>query len=283
MITLKEALFYEKKESVIECKLCPHGCKIVKDQKGICKVRHHQEGVLYTHNYGMLSSINIDPIEKKPLYHFMPGTKTLSIGSYGCNFKCDFCQNFEISMMIPTTSHYTSEDIVRMAEKHHLPSISYTYNEPTVFYEFMLDTAILAKEHGLKNVIVTNGFINQDPLKHILPYIDAMNIDLKTYNKSLYKSICGGNFEDVVATIKTASENCHVEVTMLVVPNLNDSIEEMEALFKYLKLECPNIIIHLSRYFPRYKRTEEPTSIELLKAIKKVANHYFEKVYLGNI
>lgn len=280
---MKEALFYEKKETLLQCQLCPHGCTLSENQTGLCKVRENKAGVLYTHNYGLLSSINIDPIEKKPLYNFMPGTFTLSIGSYGCNFKCDFCQNFEISMMMPTTSQYTSEDIVKLAERHDLPSISYTYNEPTVFYEFMLDTAILAKTRGLKNIIVTNGFISEEPLKHILPYIDAMNIDLKTYNKSLYKSVCGGNFDDVIKTIKIASEYCHVEVTMLIVPNLNDSIQEMEALFKYLKHQCPTMIIHLSRYFPRYKRTEEPTSVDLLKKIKRIANQYFEKVYLGNI
>ncbi len=280
---LKEALFYEKIDSDVLCHLCPHGCQIKEGQVGICRVRHNESGVMYTKSYGNLSAIHVDPIEKKPLYHFMPGTFTLSIGSYGCNFKCDFCQNFDLSMLTPDTSAYTSMDIVNLALQKQLPSISYTYNEPTVFYEFMLETAQLAHAKGLKNIVVTNGFICQEPLNQLLPFIDAMNIDLKTYNKSLYKTICGGDFNHVVETIKTASEKCHVEVTMLIVPNLNDSLEEMDNLFRYLKHQCPNIVIHLSRYFPRYKRTEKETSIVLLNKIKAIANEYYDHVYLGNV
>lgn len=281
---MKEALFYEKKENnKVHCHLCPHNCMIGAEKLGACRVRHNQEGILFTENYGRLSSIQVDPVEKKPLNHFIPGTYTLSIGSYGCNFKCDFCQNYEISLETPATELYTSEELVSLALDNGLPSISYTYNEPTVFYEFMLETAKLAHANGLKNIVVTNGFINQQPLLYLLPYIDAMNIDLKTYDPSLYQSVCGGTFEDVVATIKAANQLCHVEVTLLIVPELFASIDEIRIMFADLKETCGELILHLSRYFPRYKRNEKATSIDYMLKVKEIAILYFEKVYLGNV
>ncbi|MBC7959528.1 MAG: AmmeMemoRadiSam system radical SAM enzyme [Vallitaleaceae bacterium] len=280
---MKEAMYYESKEDLVSCKLCPHHCQLKLDQKGRCQVRQNKSGKLMSLNDGFLSAVNSDPIEKKPLYHFMPGTKTLSIGSYGCNFKCDYCQNYDISMETPRTSHYTSEDIVRLALSNELPSISYTYNEPTVFYEFMLRTAKLARENGLKNIMVTNGYISREPLEELLPYMDAMNIDLKTYDKDLYQSVCEGRLENVLETIQIASKSCHVEVTMLIVPRMNDSVEAMEVFLKTLSETCPHIILHLSRYFPRYKREDAPTSLALLDEMKRIGKKYFEHVYVGNV
>lgn len=276
-------MFYKKVDEAIICNLCPHNCTIKEGQTGRCRVRENINGKLCSSNYNLISSIQIDPIEKKPIVNWMPGTEILSIGSYGCNFHCSFCQNHSISLSTPETIQLTAEDIVNQALSFNVPSIAYTYNEPTVFYEMMLETAELAHKKGLKNVIVTNGFINKEPLLKILPYIDAMNIDLKTYSDENYKKLGGKSVSDILETIKIASQHCHVEVTILLVPKITDDIEAFERLMNKLKILAPNIVLHLSRYFPRYHYEEPATPIVLMQEFREIAIKYFKHVYLGNV
>jgi len=280
---MKEAMFYEKQDNYIICQLCPHECSIKEGQRGRCTVRENIKGKLYANNYSLISAIQVDPIEKKPIMNWMPGIEILSIGSFGCNFHCDFCQNYSISLKTPKTKAITPEKIVEQTLALGLPAIAYTYNEPTVFYEMMYETAKLAYEKGLRNVIVTNGFINEEPLLKILPYIDAMNIDLKTYDDDHYKKLGGKSVKHILDTIKLASKYCHVEVTILMVPKIVDNHQAFERLMGKLHEVAPNIVLHLSRYFPRYQYEEPATSITLMQEFRKIASKYFKHVYLGNV
>lgn len=242
---------------------------------------------MYSLNYGKISSIALDPIEKKPLYRFKSGSKILSIGTFGCNLKCSFCQNWEIAHDNPRLYEVTSETVVSKAKE--LVSegnigIAYTYNEPTIWYEFVYDTAVLAKEEGLSNVLVTNGFIGREALLMLLPYIDAMNIDVKAYTASFYKNICGGVLENVKETVELAAEKCHVEVTTLVIPTLNDELKEISEIAKWLSSISRKIPLHLSRYFPNYKMLNiPPTPKDTLFRAREEAQKYLDYVYLGNV
>ncbi len=289
---IKEALFYKKNSDLtITCLLCPHYCKIAPESTGICKVRKNIKGVLYAISYGIISGIALDPIEKKPLFNFYPGSKILSVGGYGCNFKCDFCQNWSISQSAVSLSN---ESIITLPEtliKEALPLVSignigiaFTYNEPFIWYEYILETAILLKANNLKCVIVTNGYINTEPLKQLLPYVDAMNIDLKSFNNNFYNNTCGGSIENVKKTIVLANEFSHIELTSLIIPGLNDSNVEMEKMASWISNINPNITLHLSRYFPKYKRESPgPTPIETLLNLKTIAEKHLKHVYLGNV
>lgn len=276
-------MFYEKQDGKIYCHLCPHHCNLKEQQIGRCGVRKVIEGKLYALNYGEIAAIHIDPIEKKPIIDWMQGNKILSIGSFGCNMHCMFCQNYHISMIKPKTIQMTPEEIVKKAITHGLPSIAYTYNEPTIFYEMMLDVATLARRNELKNVMVTNGFIEQKPLLHILDYIDAMNIDLKTYSNAIYKKLGANTVNQILKTIEIASSKCHVEISLLIVPGISDDIIQMEGLFKKLSEINPDLTLHISRYFPMYNYKESPTDINIMKAIENHALKYFDKVNLGNV
>ncbi len=283
---MQEAMYYEKLSSKkVHCRLCPHHCMISDGQIGLCRVRKNIQGKLYTLNYGHLSGIAIDPIEKKPLNRFMPGSHILSVGSYGCNMKCLFCQNADIAREFKITNQYTEpRDVIQSALDHELPSIAYTYNEPTVYYEWMIATARLSKEKGLKNVMVSNGFIEKEPFEVLAPFIDAMNIDVKTYDDTKYQSICGGRLEPVLETIERAlNHKIHVELTSLIVPGLNDELEKLDVLFKQLYERIGDLDIHISRYFPRYHYDEPATNIQLMLEIKERARKYFTQVYLGNV
>lgn len=227
--------------------------------------------------------MHIDPIEKKPIIGWMPGSRILSFGSFGCNFHCGFCQNYEISLHVPYTTEMQPEEIVQWALDNGLPSIAYTYNEPTIFYEMMYDTAILAKGKGLKNVMVTNGFIEEEPLELILDYMDAMNIDLKTYSDEIYRRLGGRSVGHILGTIEKASQRCHVEVSILVVPDVSDDLVEMEHLFKKLSHINSSIILHISRYFPMYQYHQPATDIHVMRALKEIALKYFKRVNLGNV
>jgi pyruvate formate lyase activating enzyme len=280
---MKEAMYYEKKDGYIHCYLCPHHCMLKDGQIGRCGVRKVIEGKLYSINYGKISAINIDPIEKKPIVGWMPGSEILSIGSFGCNLHCQFCQNHDISMGKPYTIEMTPKEIIKKALDHGLPSIAYTYNEPTIFYEMMFDTAKLARKNALKSVIVTNGFIEEDPLLNILDYLDAMNIDLKTYSDHIYKRLGGSTVNRILRTIEIASAKCHVEISLLIVPGISDDIHKMEELFKRLAKINQDLILHISRYFPMYKYNELPTDINVMKRIQDNALKYFSRVNLGNV
>lgn len=287
----REAMFYEKLENKrVGCRLCPHNCDIQPEARGICGVRKNIDGILYSLNYGEITSIGLDPIEKKPLYRFRPGNYILSIGSVGCNLKCPFCQNHTIAQVKPeeiNTQYADSEEIIEKAiylRRQGNIGIAYTYNEPSVWYEYVYDTAKLAKENGLLNVLVTNGYINQEPLEQLLPYIDAMNIDLKAYNDKFYNELVKGGLEEVKATIKTAYTKCHVEITTLIIPGWNDSSFEMEGMVNWLAYLTPDIPLHLTRYFPNYLMNDRPpTPIETLNQLKKIADQYLKHVYLGNV
>jgi pyruvate formate lyase activating enzyme len=282
---VKEGMYYKKVPvGKVRCFICPHRCLFANGKTGICKVRANKDGVLYLRTYGEITSYAVDPIEKKPLYHFYPGSGIFSIGSWGCNFKCTFCQNWQISQQEVAGEKFTPEDIVEIASHDGSIGIAYTYNEPFMMYEFMLDAAKLAHAKGLKNVIVTNGFVSEEPLREILPYIDAMNIDLKAGNESFYREVCDGQLEPVMRTIKTAYEaGCHVELTNLIIPTLNDRMDELKEIVEWVASVSGDIPLHFSRYFPNYKMNIDPTPVETLLAAYEVAAKELHHVYLGNV
>ena len=283
-----EARFYQKlDEGKVKCLLCPHGCVIAPGRSGICRVRENRDGILYASTYGLVSSVALDPIEKKPLFHVDPGSYLLSIGSYGCNFSCEFCQNWQISQERPELYEATPEKIVDMAldQKDRRPNvtgIAYTYNEPTIWMEFVLDCAKLAKRQGLRNVLVTNGFISRDALEEALLYVDALNIDVKAWTEGFYRDIVHGRLSPVMETVERAKEKAWVEVTYLVVPGENDRDEDVRGLSQWLARLDPAIPLHLSRYFPAYRFRRPATPIETLERLRKVALERLHYVYIGN-
>jgi len=283
---VKEALFYEAlSDYKVKCLLCPQACIILPEQTGFCRVRQNKQGKLYSLIYAQISSLALDPIEKKPLYHYQPGRYILSLGTRGCNLACPFCQNWSISQSdnVPTQS-ISSEEIIRQAEQSESFGIAYTYNEPFVWYEFVLDTAILAKEKGLENVLVTNGYINPEPLEKILAYIDAMNIDLKSIEDEFYRKFCQGRLEPVLTTIKRVHQSCHIELTNLVIPGLNDQKENFLKLVDWIYENLgPEVPLHFSRYFPCYKMVLPPTPLARLKSAEEIARKKLKYVYLGNV
>jgi pyruvate formate lyase activating enzyme len=286
-LSLKEAKYYEKIENkLVKCNLCPHNCIIKDGTLGICNSRKNINGTLYTVNYGKLVSMSLDPIEKKPLNNFYPGSKILSVGTYGCNLKCDYCQNWEISQKITDTHKIKPEKIIEIAKKEkkfNNIGIAYTYNEPSIWYEFVYDTAKLARNYGLLNVMVSNGFIEKKPLKNLIKYIDAMNIDLKAFNNDFYNNICGCDIDNVLRNIEYLWDKCHLEITILIVPTLNDDVKEFENLVKWISKLSIDIPFHITRYFPRYKMNIQFTPIEILEKLKKIALKYLKNVYIGNI
>jgi len=289
---ISEALFYSKiaDGKKVICNLCPHQCVISPEHTGICKVRKNIGGILYAMNYFKFSAISLDPIEKKPLNMFYPGSGILSLGSVGCNLRCPFCQNHDIatkSVEYDNTFSMSADEVIGRAielKNSGNIGIAYTYNEPTVWIETILDLAEKAKKHNLKNVLVTNGFINPKPLQKILPFIDAMNIDLKAFDEDTYKTVMGGNLENVLDTIRESADKCHVEVTTLIIPGINDSIEEIKKLSEFLKGVDENIVLHLSRFFPKYKWSHmQPTDIKLMYKLAFEAQKHLKNVTLGNI
>lgn len=274
--------------SGVLCVICPHNCVIEEGNYGYCGARMNREGRIVDDNYGKITSIALDPIEKKPLKRFFPGSAILSVGSYGCNFRCSFCQNHSISMVRSSDGcmHATPETLVEKAVKFKPQGnigLAYTYNEPLIGFEFVFDCAKLASENGLKNVAVTNGYINEKPLKALLPYIDAFNIDLKSFSPDFYKSI-GGDLEVVKRSIEIASEKSHVEVTTLIIAGENDSEEEIRKLSQWLSSVNPEIPLHISRFFPAYKmKDRNPTPAETIFKLADTARKSLKYVYLGNI
>jgi len=272
----------------VECEICPHHCNIEEGQLGLCRGRRNVEGQIVCDNYGKITGMALDPIEKKPLYHFHPGSKFLSVGSYGCNLSCAFCQNSDISMAGSSdieTSTISCEELVNKALYYKGVGnigIAYTYNEPLISYEYIRDCSKLANEKGLKNVIVTNGYICEEPLKKLLPNIDAMNIDLKGFTEQYYHKL-GGDLESVKRTIELAASSVHVEVTTLIVPGENESEEEMKELSTWLSKIRPDIPLHISRFFPRWKmRDKEATPVDLVYHLAEIARGHLIYVYEGN-
>ncbi|KAA5807176.1 AmmeMemoRadiSam system radical SAM enzyme [Thermoanaerobacterium thermosaccharolyticum] len=282
---MKEALYYEKIDNdSVHCLLCPQNCIISDGKYGFCRARKNEGGKLYTENYGKITSLAVDPIEKKPLYHFMPGSHILSAGTYGCNLRCLFCQNWEISQQRLEGEYLSPSKLVEIAKKQQgNVGIAYTYNEPSIWYEYVLDSAKISHKESLKNVLVTNGYINIDPLKELLQYIDAVNIDVKAFSNEYYKKICHGNLESVLKVVEEAVLNCHVEITTLVVTGENDDYSEIEELCKWISSINKDIPIHFSKYFPRYKMKNPETPIKVLEDIYAIAKKYLNYVYLGNV
>lgn len=281
---MKEALFYEVVDNKIRCLLCPHRCLIKEDKKGICGRRINKEGKLYSIIYEECSSLAMDPIEKKPLYHFYPGSRILSLGTTGCNFKCPFCQNWHISQGEAPTNKIDSLQIISLAKEEGSIGLAYTYSEPLIWYEFVLETAEQAQKEGLKNVLVTNGYINRKPLLRLLPYLDALSIDLKAFKDSFYKKYCGGSLTPVLKTIETSKRSALVELTTLIIPGLNDSQEEIKALVQWVSSQVGrDTPLHFSKYYPQYKMDIPPTSVETLKKARSIALEKLDYVYIGNI
>lgn len=272
----------------IICNICPHFCNLGEGQKGICRARKNINGKIVPINYGQITSLALDPIEKKPLNRFFPGSNILSVGSFGCNLKCQFCQNSDISMV-------SEEEIdVRLIQPDELITlaldiksrgnigIAYTYNEPLVGYEYVKDCAILARENNLVNVLVTNGNFNEEAMKELFPYIDALNVDLKGFTEEFYEKI-GGNLETVKKFIRLASNYSHLEVTTLVIPEENDSEDEIRQLSEFIASINPEIPLHLSRFFPCYKMTDKkPTEISSISRLAEIAREKLKYVYKGN-
>jgi pyruvate formate lyase activating enzyme len=283
----REALFYETREDgKVQCRLCPHTCLISEGKTGICRVRVNRGGVLYTKIYGEVSSVAMDPIEKKPLYHFHPGSTILSVGTVGCSFRCQFCQNYSISQNPDhPTQYYAPEELVSIAGGRDSLGIAYTYTEPLIWYEYVFDCCRLAREAGLKNVFVTNGYINREPLNDLLPFADAFNIDLKAMNEEFYRKVIGGKLQGVLDTIEEISRHRDIvlEVTTLVIPGHNDSDEEMEKLTDFLSSLSPDIPYHLSAYYPMYQFDVPPTPLRTLERLREVAVKKMHYVYLGNV
>ncbi|MBI4845843.1 MAG: AmmeMemoRadiSam system radical SAM enzyme [Candidatus Omnitrophica bacterium] len=283
---MKEALYYRiHKADAVQCVLCPHNCLIAEGNTGFCQARKNVAGKLYSLIYGKTSGIALDPIEKKPLYHYHQGESILSLGTGGCNLKCQFCQNWHISQNLDVyLKDISSEEIVKEALRLKTFGIAYTYNEPFIWYEFVLETAKLAKSKGLENVLVTNGYMNIAPLEEMLPFIGAMNIDLKAMDDGFYRKICKGALEPVLATIKRAKKECHIELTNLVIPTLNDSDEHFEKITDWVfENTGADTVLHFSRYFPCYQLNLPATPAETLKRAQVIAKKKLKYVYLGNI
>ena len=274
----------------VECTLCPHHCRIAEGKTGVCRSRRNQNGVLVSEVYGKPCSLAIDPIEKKPLYHFHPGTTCLSLACTGCNFRCLNCQNHDISQVAPSdVNHYelSPEDVVALCLKHHCPGIAYTYTEPLTYLEYIIDCARLAHEAGLWNILVTAGYVCQEPLADLLPYLDAANVDLKSFSDDIYNKVSGGHLQPVLDTILAMKQGgVWVEITNLVIPTANDDLDMIRRMCRWLNenglAEAP---LHFSRFFPRYKMQDvPPTPIATLKAAKHIAEEEGIKyVYLGNV
>ncbi len=290
---MREAMYWERlKDNVVRCNLCPMNCIISEGQRGSCRIRKNIGGTLYTLNYGMVSSIASDPVEKKPLFHFWPGSCALSIGTVGCNMHCKHCQNWEISQAnekFPYLQRATPESIVAIARRYGCESIAYTYNEPTIWYEFVLDTAKLAKKKGLNNILVTNGYINEEPFRELAPYIDAMNIDIKAFDNRFYMKIAGvptGEPSRKTAEVAKIDFGIHVELTYLIIPTLNDRDEEFREFARWVVGKLgDDTPVHFSRFFPHYKLLNlPPTPVETIERAYKIAREEGLKfVYIGNV
>jgi len=307
----KECRYYRLlADGRIECTLCPHHCRITEGKTGVCRSRRNLNGVLVSEVYGKPCALAIDPIEKKPLYHFHPGTKCLSLACTGCNFRCLNCQNHDISQVSPLdVNHYdlSPDDIVALCKKHHCPGIAYTYTEPLTYLEYIIDCARLAHEAGIWNILVTAGYVCQEPLADLLPYLDAANIDLKSFSDDIYMKVCGGHLQPVLDTIIAMKQaGVWVEITNLVIPGINvqthrvcsdgqvvkegtkdnDDLEMIRQMCRWLNENgLAEVPLHFSRFFPRYKLQHvPPTPLQTLRAAKQVAEEEGIKyIYLGNV
>lgn len=278
-----EAKYYTPRDNHVECQMCPHYCKILPGKYGLCRGRQNEDGRLWAVNYGETTSIALDPIEKKPLYHFHPGAQILSIACNSCNMRCPFCQNWEISQGRTDTQYVAPEILVRMLKDHNSLGVAYTYTEPLMWFEYLLDAGRAVREAGGKNVLVTNGLINEAPLADILPLIDAMNVDLKTMDPDVYEKTLKGDLAAVKRTIEAAHGKCHIEITNLIVTGLNDRKDDIDRVIDYIASVDPSIPLHFSRYYPNYEYTKPPTPSKIIDYAFEKAREKLTYVYVGNM
>ncbi len=287
----REAMLWEPLEGKkVKCSLCAKRCTIKEGKRGFCMVRENRDGSLYTLNYGLVSSVASDPIEKKPLYHFYPGTTVFSLGTVSCNFRCKQCQNYSISQTALEEARgylkeYSPEKTVELAKDYGCSGIAWTYNEPTIWFEYTYDSAKLAKENGLYTVYVTNGYFTGEALDTIAPYLDAMNVDVKSFRKDFYKDISKGRLGPVMESVERAvKKGIHVELTYLVIPTLNDSDEEIDDFIDWAAGVDVDIPVHFSRFHPEYKLMDlPPTPIETLERARDKGLEKLHYVYAGNV
>jgi len=291
---MKEAMFYRQLEnSRVVCELCPHFCKLKENQIGICGVRKNISGKLHSLVYGKAIAVHVDPIEKKPLFHVAPGSQSFSMSTVGCNFHCKFCQNHDISQVkiVDDMSRFSRElnpdELVTIAKQNSCISIAYTYTEPTIYFEYAYDTAKIAHNSGILNVFVTNGYINPEPLQFIQEYLDAANVDLKSYSENFYKKLVGAKLAPVLETLKLMKKlNIWIEVTTLVIPDENDSEQELAAIASFIKNELgAETPWHISRFYPNYQLTDHPpTPVSTLNKAREIGfDEGLRYVYLGNV
>jgi len=290
---IREAMLWSSRvDGKVECRLCAHRCVVAPGKRGVCSVRENRDGRLATLVYGEVVAAHVDPIEKKPLYHFFPGSRALSVATAGCNFRCGFCQNWQISQAPRRKGEgiageaFGPEAVVRAAVDQDCRSISYTYTEPTIFFEYAFDTARLGREAGLANNFVTNGYMTAEALETIRPYLDAANVDLKAFKDETYKKICGARLEPVLESIRLMRKlGIWVEVTTLVVPGLNDGAEELAAIARFIASVDPAIPWHISRFHPDYEYTQAPpTPVATLRAAAEAGRKEgLRHIYVGNV
>ncbi|HUV30125.1 MAG TPA: AmmeMemoRadiSam system radical SAM enzyme [Acidobacteriota bacterium] len=282
---LKAAAYFDKlDDGKVMCRLCPADCRLSEGQRGICRSRFNQGGELVTDNYGELVTLAVDPIEKKPLYHFYPGSMILSTGPNCCNLGCMHCQNWTISQKAAATVYFSPDRLLETTLSHDSIGVAFTYTEPMVWFEYLLDTAPLLRDEGLKVVLVTNGYINPEPLQELLPLVDAMNIDLKSMRERFYRHICKGRLAPVLENIRrVAQSGTHLEITNLIIPGENDSQEDLTDLIEFVASISDMIPVHFSAYRPDYKLDHASTPPETLLRAAKLAASRLKYVYLGNV
>jgi pyruvate formate lyase activating enzyme len=281
-------MFQKKLEKGVQCLLCPNNCVIQEEKYGVCGVRKNINGKIKLMTYGIVSSLNVDPIEKKPLYHFFPGKKIFSVGSYGCNLKCGWCQNYGISNerfeYIIENRRFKPEEIIKKCVENNSKFLAFTYNEPIIWFEYIYDICKLAKKEGIKIVLVTNGYINEKPLKKLIEFIDAINVDLKGFNIDFYKEKCFGKLDSVLEALKIYKKKW-LEITNLLIPEMNDSSEEIKMMSKWISENLgKDTPLHFSRFYPLYKCSDlEMTSKDSLIKARNIAKKFLDYVYVGNV
>ncbi len=286
-----EAMLYHKAEGgAVDCFLCAHRCHVLPGKRGLCRVRENRDGTLYSLVYGLIIAAHVDPIEKKPLYHFLPGTESFSIATVGCNFQCDFCQNWQISQAARAEElpgqYAEPKEIVAAAQRAECPSISYTYTEPTIYFEYAHDCARLAKEKGLRNIFVTNGYMTGETVEKMTGLIDAANVDLKAFTETFYHERCKGKLAPVCETIRRMREaRIHLEVTTLLIPGFNDDEAQLREMAEFLAGVGRDIPWHVSRYHPDYQFDQAPATpvSSIARAIEIGRTAGLRYVYAGNV
>ncbi len=279
---MREAAYYRKEENCLICELCPHACRLGEGQSGICRGRQNLNGIMLAVNYAQTVSLALDPIEKKPLYHFHPGSQIISLGPNSCNLSCAFCQNWQISQLKASTQEISIAELANLCRDHNPKQVAFTYSEPLMWFEYIYDFAKAASD--VEIVLVTNGYLNPRPWKDILPYVKAMNIDLKSIRDNFYKQYCGAGVEVVKNNIRTAFDaGIHLEITNLLIPGLNDADEDLAALAGFVASIDQNIALHISAYRPCYKMKIRATTAAEVEHACEIASAKLNRVYAGNI